>query len=106
MVTPNNLALFTKPNSSLLITMGAKCDSSFANEILSSLHLSLFSLTLLSDDYFATLSAICWPCLLCPLITTSDAVVSSTYFHIWAIALSFARSLMRTRNNHGPSFVP
>ena len=44
--------------SSLFITIDAKCDSSFANEILSSLHLSLFSFTLLSEDHFATLSAI------------------------------------------------
>ena len=80
MVTPNNLAPFTKPNSSLFITIGAKCDSFFAKEILSSLHLSLFSLTLLSEDYFATLSAICWALLALPFIATSDTVVSSTYF--------------------------
>ena len=50
-------------------------------------------------------SAIYWALLALPLITTSDAVVSSTYFHIWSITLSIARSLMRTRNNHGPNFV-
>ena len=105
-VTPNNLALFTKHNSSLFIRIGAKCDSFFANEILSSLHLSLFSLTLLSEDHFATLSAICWALLALPLIITSDTVVSSTYFHIWAMPLSITRSLMRTRNSHGPNFVP
>ena len=105
-VTPNNLALFTEPYSSLFIKIGAKCDSFFANEILSSLHLSLFSLTLSSADHFATLSAICWALLAQPLLTTSDTVVSSTYFHIWCIPLSTARSLMRTRNNHGPNFVP
>ena len=71
MVTPNNLALFTKPNSSLFITIGAKCDSFFANEILSSLHLSLFSLTLLSKDHFAIyyleFVGRCLPCPLLPL---------------------------------------
>jgi len=93
-VTPNKLALFAKPNSSLFITVGAKCDSSFVNEILRSLHFYtfFFSVTLLS--------AICWVLLPLSLITTSDAVVSSTYFNIWA------RSLMRTRNNHGPNFIP
>ena len=90
-VTPNNLALLTKPNSSLFITIGAKCDSFFACEILRSLHLSLFSLTLLPEEHFATLFAICWALLALPLITTSDTVVSSTYFHIWAIPLSIGQ---------------
>ena len=65
-----------------------------------SLHIPTF-LSLLHTPF----SAICWALLALPLITTSDAVVSSTYFHIWSITLSIARSLMRTRNNHGPNFV-
>ena len=54
----------------------------FANEILSSLHFSLFSFTLFSKDHCTTVSAINWELLLAPFTTISDVVVSSTYFQI------------------------
>ena len=104
-VTPSNLALSTHSSSWLFTTIGASCGLFFANEILSSLHFSLFSFTLFSKDHCTTVSAINWELLLAPFTTISDVVVSSTYFQILP-ALLISRSLMSTKNNHGPSFVP
>ena len=88
-------------------TIGWSSGWFLANEILSSLHFSLFSFTLLSEDHWATSSAICCALLSQPLGTTSDDVVSSTYFHSLAFKLSLKlRSLIRMRKSQGPSFVP
>ena len=70
----------------------------------SSLHLSVFSLTLFLLDQFATPSAIVCALLTYPLLITSDVVVSSTYLQ--SDALVIARSLIMIKNNHGPSLVP
>ena len=85
--------------------MGASCGLIFAKDILSSLHLSLFSFTLFSDDHCMTVFAISWDLLLAPLTTISDVVVSSTYFQILPTLLIF-KLLMSTKNNQGPNFVP
>ena len=83
--------------------MGSKTLCSFAKEILSSLHLSAFSWTRFSRDHSITLLAIACTWLSPPFTTTSDTVVSSTYFHCCALV---SRSLIIRRNNHGPSLVP
>ena len=106
-VIPRSFALWTTSSSWPFTTIGCSSGWFLANEILSSLHFSLFSFTLLSEDHWATLSAICCALLSLPLGTTSDDVVSSTYFHSWAFKLSLRlRSLIRMRKSQGPSFVP
>ena len=58
-------------------------------------------------NHWETQSAICCALLAPPLATTSDVVVSSTYFHSWAMKFPLRlRSLIKIRNNQGPSFVP
>ena len=73
------------------------------NEIRSSLHLSIFNLTLFLLDHPATSSAIVCALLTCPFLNISYVVVSSTYFQIEALLI--ARSLIMIKNNHGPSLV-
>ena len=52
-------------------------------------------------------SAICCALLAPPLATTSDVVLSSTYFQSWELKFPLRlRSLIKIRNNQGPSFVP
>ena len=58
-------------------------------------------------DHWDTQSAIRCALLAPPLATTSDVVVSSTYFQSWALKdFVRLRSLIKIRNNQGPSFVP
>ena len=82
---------------------GSKALCSLAKEILSSLHLSTFNWTLFSWNHFITLLAIVYTWLTPPFTTTSDTVVSSTYFHCCAFV---SRSLIIGTNNHGLSLVP
>ena len=104
MVKPSSLAPVTFSSSLPYATIDANWGSSFAKDILSSLHLSLLSLTLFCVDHSATLFVISWARLQLPLVTTSDAVASSTYFHTLAKLLT-SKSFMSTRNSHAPSFV-
>ena len=101
-VTPKSLASVTTFMHSPPITTGGKSWLTETEEMRSSLHLSVFSLTLFLLDQFATSSAIVCALLTYPLLITSDVVVSSTYFQ--SDALLIARSLIM--NNHGPSLVP
>ena len=105
MVRPSSFALVTLSSSLPSTTIGANWGSFFTKDILSSLHFSLLSLTLFCIDHSTTLSAISWAQLRLPLATTSDAVVSSTYFHTLAKP-STSKSFISTRNSHGPNFVP
>ena len=57
-------------------------------------------------NHWETQSAICCALLAAPLATTSDVVVLSTYFQSWALKFPLrVRSLIKIRNNQGPSFV-
>ena len=67
----------------------------------SSLHLSVFSLTLFLLDQSATSSATVCALLTFPYPITADVIVSSTYFQ--SDALQIARSLIMIKNNHGPT---
>ena len=102
LVRPSSFVLVTHSTSFPSMMMGSKTLCSLAKEILSSLHLSAFSWTLFSWDHLITLLAIACTWLSPPFTTTSDTVVSSTYFHCCAFV---SRSLIRT-NNHGPNLVP
>lgn len=87
------------------IAIGATRGSSLTNEIISSLHLSLFNFILLRIDHSATLSVTSWTLLWFPIGMISRAVVLSMYFHISAI-LAISNSFMSTRKSDGPSLVP
>ena len=97
------LALLTTFIRSPPIATGGKSQLIEANEIRSSLQLSIFNLTLFLLDHSAASSAMVCALLTCPFLTTSDAVVSSTYFQIEALLI--ARWLIMIENNHGPSLV-
>ena len=104
MVNPKSLASLTTFIRSPPIATGGNSQLIEANEIRSSLHLSIFNLTLFLLDHSATSSAIVCALLSCPFLVTSDAVVSSTYFQIEALLI--ARSLIMIKNNQGPRLVP
>lgn len=107
-VTPSSFAPWTTSNYCTFTKMGWNSSRFFPNEILSSLYLSLFSFTLLSEDHWATRSANCCALLSQPWATTSEVavVVSSTYFHSWPfkVPLRF-KSFIGARKSHGTSFV-
>ena len=105
MVIPTSFSLVTCSSSLPSTIIGANLGSFFTKDILSSLHYSLLSFTLFCIDHSATLSAISWAQRRLPLATTSDAVVSSTYFHTLAKS-STSKSFISTRNSHQPNFVP
>ena len=86
------------------ITM-KNCGLSFTKDILSSLHFSLLRWTLFCVDHSATLCAISREQFRLPLATTSDTVISSTYFRTLA-KLSTYKSFISTRNGHGSKFFP
>ena len=67
----------------------------------SSLHLSVFSLTLFLLDQSATSSATVCTLLTFPYLITSDVIVSSTYFQ--SDELQIAWSIIMIKNNHGPT---
>ena len=102
-VRPSSFVLVTNSTSFPYMMTGSKTLCSLAKEILSSLHLSAFSWTLFSQDHSITLLGIACTRLSPPFTTTSDTVVSSTYFHCCAFVL---RSLIIRTNSHGPSLVP
>ena len=106
-ITPSSFAFLTASSWLPFTRIGWNSDCFLAKDILSSLHFALFSWTLLSKDHWDTQSAICCALLAPPLATTSDVVVSSTYFQSWASKFSLRlRSLIKIRNNQGSSFVP
>ena len=101
-VRPSSFVLVTNSTSFPSMMTGSKTLCSLAKEILSSLHLSAFSWTLFSWDHSITLSAIAYTWISLPFTTTSDTVVSSTYFQCCAFE---SRLLIIRRNNHRPSLV-
>ena len=105
MVRPSSLALDTLSSSLSSTTIGANRGSSFTKDILSSFHFSLLRWTLFCVDHSVTLYAISRAQLRLPLTTTSDTVISSTYFPTLA-KLSTSKSFIITRNGHGPYCFP
>ena len=83
-VTPKSLASLTNLMHSSPMTTGGKSQSD-VKLMRSSLHLSVFNLTLFLIDQFTTSFTIPWASLCCPFFITSDVVVSSTYFQIEAL---------------------
>ena len=103
-ITPSSSALLTTSSWLPFTRIGWNSDCFLVKGILSSLHFSLFSWTLLSKDHWDTQSAICCAP---PLATTSDIVMSLTYFQSRALKFPLRlRSLIKIRNNQGRSFVP
>ena len=85
MVTPKNLASLTNLlHCSPMSTTRGKSQSD-VKLMRSSLHLSVFNLTLFLIDQFTTSFTMPWAWLCSPFFITSDVVVSSTYFHIEAL---------------------
>ena len=74
--------------------------------ILSSLHLSEFSLNLLPLDHRRTSCTVSWSTEAPNLGTVSETVVSSANFHIGERALLDVRSLIIAKKSHGPIRVP
>ena len=80
---------------------------SLRKSILSSLHLSEFSLNLLSFDQQRTSCTVSWSIDAPDLGTISETVVSSAHFHIIEErVLLIVRSLILTKKSHGPIRVP
>ena len=80
---------------------------SLRKSILSSLHLSEFSLNLLSFDQQRTSCTVSWSIDAPDLGTISETVVSSAHFHIIEErVLLIVRSLIITKKSHGPIRVP
>ena len=104
MVRPSSLALDTHSSSLLSTTIGANRGSSFTKDILSSLHLSLSSWTLLCVNYSVTLCTISRAQPRLPLAMTVDAVVLSTYFNTLA-KLSTSKSFISTRNSQSSDIL-
>ena len=74
---------------------------------MSSLHLSEFSLNLLSLDHRRTSCTVPWSTEAPNLGTISESVVSSANFHMEERALLVVRSLIMTKkSHHGPIRVP
>ena len=104
MVRPSSLALDTHSSSLLSTTIGANRGSSFTKDILSTLHLSLSSWTLLCVNYSVTLCTISRAQPRLPLAMTVDAVVLSTYFNTLA-KLSTSKSFISTRNSQSSDIL-
>ena len=102
-VTPKSLASLTNLMHSSPMTTGGKSQSD-VKLMGSSLHLSVFNLTLFLIDQFTTSFTIPWASLCCPYFITSDVVVSSTYFQIKALLT--VRSFIMIKKSQGASLVP
>ena len=102
-VTPKSLASLTNLIHSSPMTTGGKSKSD-VKLMRSSLHLSVFNLTLFLIDQFTTSFTIPRASLRCPFFITSDVVVSSTYFQIKALLTG--RSFIMIKKSQGPSLVP
>ena len=82
--TPKSLASLTNLIHSSPMTTRGKSQSD-VRLMWSSLHLSMFNLTLFLIYQFTTSFTMPWASLCSPFFITSDVVVSSTYFHIEAL---------------------
>ena len=102
-VTPKSLASLTNLMHSSPMTTGGKSQSD-VKLMRSSLHLSVFNLTLFLIDQFTTSFTIPWASLCCPFFITAYVVVSSTYFQVEALLT--VRSFITIKESQGPSLVP
>ena len=102
-VTPKSLASLTNLMHSSPMTTGGNSQSDVKLRR-SSLHLSVFNLTLYLIDQFSTSFIIPWVSLCYPFLITSDNVVSSTYFQIEALLT--IRSFIMIKKSQGPCLVP
>ena len=104
-VRPNILADFTISKAMpLALRESLSKLLSLRKSILSSLHLSEFSLNLLSLDQRRTSCIVFWSIDAPNLGTISETVVSSANFHVEERVL--LRSLIITEKSHGPIRVP
>ena len=103
MIMPSNLALVTNSRGLPFKTRGSKSWLLFENPIGSSLHLASFSWNPSILACLERSSTASWSLLSLPFVTISEQDVSSTYFHKSA---GVSKSLIMTRNNQGPNFVP
>ena len=103
MIMPSNLALVTNSRGLPFRTWGSKSWLLFENRIRSSLHLASFSWNPSILACLERSSTASWSLLSLPFVTISEQDVSSTYFHMSA---GVSKSLIMTRNNQGPNFVP
>ena len=103
MVTLSNLALVTNIRGLPFRTRGSKSWLLLENPIRSSLHLASFSWNPSRLACRERSSRASWSLLSLPFVTISEQDVSSTYFHM---STGVSKSLIMTRNNQGPSFVP
>ena len=106
-MTPNVLADFTISKALPLALRETVFKLlSLQKSILSSLHLSEFSLNLLSLDQLRTSCIGSWSVDTPNLGTISETVVSSANFHMEERVLLIVRSLIITKKSHGPIRVP
>ena len=103
----NILTDFTISNALPLASRGTVTKLlSLRKSILSSLHLSEFSLNLLSLDHRRTSCTVSSSTYAPNLGTISETVVSSANFHMEDEVLLVVRSLIITKKSHGPIRVP
>ena len=102
-VTPERLASLNNLIHSSPMTTTGKSQSD-VKLMQSSLHWSVFNLTLFLIDQFTTSFTMPWASLCSPFSITSDVVVSSTYFRIEALLT--VRSFIVIKKSQGPSLVP
>lgn len=103
MIIPSNLALVTTSRGLPFRTRGSKSWLLFEKPIRSSFHLASFSWNPSILACLERSSTASWSLLSLPFLTISEQDVSSTYFHMSA---EVSKSLIMTRNNQGPNFVP
>ena len=106
-MTPNILTDFTISNALPLASRETLSKLfSLRKSILSSLHLSEFSLNLLSLDHRRTSFTVFWSIDAPNLGTISETMVSSANDHMEEKVLLVVRSLIITKKSHGPIRVP
>ena len=103
-VRPNTLAFGTTSMSLPLTTIGSNEAGLVEKVMRSSLHFGSLSSNLFMVARVEKVSTAFWMLLSWPLLTVSETVVSSTYFHRSDPGMS--RSLIIIANSHGPSLVP
>ena len=104
MVRPRILAFLTTGNFSPLTVKGSKLCFVVLKSIWNSLHLSALRCNPLELDQYSTVETASWILLVSPFLTTSETVVSSTYFQVETSVI--LRSMIINKKSHDPSFVP
>ena len=103
LIMPSNLALATSSRGLPFRTWGSNSWLFFENPIRSSLHLVSFSWNPSILACLERSSTASWSLLTLPFVTIAEQDVSASYFHMSA---GVFKSLIMTRNNQGPNFVP